>query len=254
MDKSNENTTSLLPGAKPFRFVGNGAKTLLIHGFTASPTEVRPVGEYLNKKFDFDVYSVLLEGHGTKPEDLRKTKWQDWYQSAEKAFLDIEECSFVLGLSTGGLLACHLAVNHTQSIKKIVLLSTPTGLPSKILPFLPIIKLVKPYLKKGQGAKTYFEKHNLTSYHEYPLAAVQELNKLIKFSRKHIIPKVNIPTLVIQGQKEDTIDPKSAQILHQLLPHDKVQLHYLPNSKHIVTVEPDQKELLESVGAFLTAL
>ncbi len=65
---------------KPFLFA-HEQKTkvsfLLIHGFTASPWEMKDLGEYLYEK-GYNVYGMLLEGHGTKEEDLLKLKWEDW--------------------------------------------------------------------------------------------------------------------------------------------------------------------------------
>ena len=39
---------------------------LLVHGFTGSPSSMRPWAEYLNQK-GFTVRVPLLPGHGTKP-------------------------------------------------------------------------------------------------------------------------------------------------------------------------------------------
>ena len=39
----------IIPGAEPFRLKAKGPKILFIHGFTATPTEVRPIGDFLHK-------------------------------------------------------------------------------------------------------------------------------------------------------------------------------------------------------------
>ena len=54
-----ESQPEIMKGAKPFRLKADGPKVLLIHGFTASPTEMLPIGKYLHKK-GYDVHSVLL--------------------------------------------------------------------------------------------------------------------------------------------------------------------------------------------------
>ncbi|MFH1287875.1 MAG: alpha/beta fold hydrolase, partial [bacterium] len=89
---------------------------LLIHGFTASSWEMGDLGQYLYIK-GFNVYGMLLEGHGTKKEDLLDIKWEDWYQSVEDAYeltKLIGDKVIVVGLSTGGNLALHLAANKPE--------------------------------------------------------------------------------------------------------------------------------------------
>ena len=49
---------------------GNSTGILLIHGFTATTTEVRLLAENLHH-VGFTVAGPLLPGHGTHPEDLK---------------------------------------------------------------------------------------------------------------------------------------------------------------------------------------
>ena len=48
---------------------------VLVHGYTGSPSSMRPWAEYLNQQ-GYTVRVPLLPGHGTKPEDLSEIKWQ----------------------------------------------------------------------------------------------------------------------------------------------------------------------------------
>jgi len=60
----------MLPGAEPFEFdAGKDLGVFLIHGFTASCSEVRPIGTHLNAH-EISSKAVLLAGHGTSPQDL----------------------------------------------------------------------------------------------------------------------------------------------------------------------------------------
>jgi len=68
-----------LDGA-PFDLPGGEKAALLIHGFTATPFEVRKLGGVLNRT-GLRVVGPLLPGHGQTPEALNKTRWQDWYES-----------------------------------------------------------------------------------------------------------------------------------------------------------------------------
>ena len=65
----------LAPGA--FVLGGGPVGCLLIHGFASSPPEMRPLGDFLHQR-GITVSAPLLPGHGTVPEDLNRTLWQDW--------------------------------------------------------------------------------------------------------------------------------------------------------------------------------
>ena len=52
-----------------FFWEGGEVGILLIHGFTATTAEVRPLAEFLHKN-GYTVAGPLLPGHYTKPDDL----------------------------------------------------------------------------------------------------------------------------------------------------------------------------------------
>ena len=65
---------------------------------------MRPWGEFLLSK-GYTVRVPLLPGHGTKPEDLNKVKWQEWpakVQSELEELLKACDQVFICGLSMGG--------------------------------------------------------------------------------------------------------------------------------------------------------
>ena len=67
-----------------FYHQGNSTGFLLIHGFTASTAEVRPLADRLTE-LGYTVSAPLLPGHNTHPDDLNKTKWQDWYATVRQS-------------------------------------------------------------------------------------------------------------------------------------------------------------------------
>ena len=69
----------------PFFWEGGPTGILLVHGFTATPAEVRLLAKILHER-GFTVAGPLLPGHGTKPEDLNRVRWQDWVEEGEKAY------------------------------------------------------------------------------------------------------------------------------------------------------------------------
>ncbi|HJQ84468.1 MAG TPA: alpha/beta fold hydrolase, partial [Candidatus Binatia bacterium] len=79
---------------------------LLVHGFTATPDEMRPLGEALAAR-GFPVRAVRLAGHGTDVADLARTRWTDWFASVLEAAAtlrrDVPRIALA-GMSMGGLL------------------------------------------------------------------------------------------------------------------------------------------------------
>ena len=49
-----------------FHFLGGETGILLIHGFTASPIDLKPIGEIFHN-WGYTVNAPLLTGHGTTP-------------------------------------------------------------------------------------------------------------------------------------------------------------------------------------------
>lgn len=80
---------------------------LLVHGLTDSPYYMTALGDIFYAR-GYNVVSVLLRGHGTKPEDLHRVYLKNWRDDV-KLGLDIarelgDEVS-IAGFSTGGALA-----------------------------------------------------------------------------------------------------------------------------------------------------
>ena len=58
---------------------------LVIHGFTATPGTVLPLGQAVAQDGHY-VRGILLPGHGTTIEDMQRTNWKDWYDAAFNAY------------------------------------------------------------------------------------------------------------------------------------------------------------------------
>ena len=106
-----------MPGGEPFH--NEGSKEfgiLMFHGLTATPDQVRELGDFLYKK-GVSNFGCRIAGHSTSKAKLAKTTRYDWLESARIAyeeFSDVYKKTVVLGFSMGGLLALNLEVNTTQ--------------------------------------------------------------------------------------------------------------------------------------------
>ena len=101
-----------------FLWEGGPTGVLLMHGYTATTAEVRPLARILNQQ-GYTVAGPLLPGHNTRPEDANRYHWRDWVRSVEESYLRLAaHCERVIsgGESMGALLALCLASEHPEVI------------------------------------------------------------------------------------------------------------------------------------------
>ncbi|SEH68246.1 carboxylesterase [Halobacillus karajensis] len=106
----------VLNGAEEIRFEGNKVGILISHGFTGTTQSIKPLAEAYARG-GYTVYCPRLKGHGTTPEDMETTSYQDWIASVESAYeWLLERCKkvFVVGLSMGGTLALYMASQYKR--------------------------------------------------------------------------------------------------------------------------------------------
>jgi len=236
----------------PFFFEGGQVGCLLIHGGTGSPPEMRPMGEYLAGK-GLTVLGVRLAGHGTTPEDLARTTYQDLLASAEDGLHRLQGCCehvFVAGLSVGGLLTLYLAAN--RPIAGAIVMSAPAYLQQWQVKLLPVVKLVmKWYHSSGEqdltdpqaGDRVFF-------YRRVPVSFGRHVVRLQHEVRRSLA-RVRVPVLVMQGRCDRSIPADSAQILFDGLSATDKQLVWWPNSGHAITVDTERQAVWARAYAFI---
>lgn len=241
--------------ANAYLLRGGRRGALLLHGFTASPTETRPLGEYLHRR-GMTVLGVRLSGHGTSPEDLRGTTWRDWYQSAEEGFQELErgvDRLFVGGVSLGGVLAALLAADHPGRIAGMSLLAPSFFLRSRLLFLAPLIARLRTELPKRPESQAYYERHGLFSYPVRPTRSLVELRRVTRIGYRRL-REVTAPAQVIMGRRDRLVDPASGDRILARLAGPQKELLFAENSDHILTVEPDAPEVFERVWRFFERL
>jgi len=236
----------------PFFFEGGAVGCLLIHGGTGSPPEMRPMGEYLAGK-GLTVLGVRLAGHGTSPEDLVGTTWQDLVASAEEGLVRLQarcEHVFVAGLSVGGLLTLCLAANHP--LPGIVVMSAPAYLADWRLKWVPVIKhFIKWHHSSGESDLTDPQAQEmLWFYRRVPVVFGQEVDRLMRQVRGNL-SRVQSPVLIMQGRCDRTIPAESAQIFFDGLGTQDKQIVWWSNSGHAITVDSEREAVWARAHAFI---
>lgn len=240
---------------EPFFFPGGEEACLLIHGFTGSPGEMIPMGEFLNK-CGYSVLGVRLKGHGTSPEDMARTRWPDWLESCEEGYHELKEkCRviYTIGFSMGGILAINLALHHEMA--GVVAISSPIYIMNRKLFLLPVLKFFKKYEDKKNN-KSFYEKEMekyLSGYDKTPLVCVQSLLTLISLTKKKL-NSFNKPILVIQSKGDRTVNYRSARYIYDNVKSDNKRLYWLERSGHMVILGEERERVFDEIRKFLKSL
>ncbi len=246
-------------------FASPGSRTLgclLIHGFTGSPAEMRPLGDALAAG-GFPVRGVRVAGHGTEVADLVGTSWADWYASvdaeADRLRAETGRPIAVAGMSAGGLLALHLAARRPADVAALVLCGTPLAFDDRRLRWIPLLAAL-PWLPArwrmlpkaaGPDVADPVARVASPSYRATPLVGIAELLKLQVAVRAEI-GSVAQPALVFHGAHDHTVPVANLERLREALGSSWIEAHVLPRSWHVVTIDVDRDELARLAVDFLS--
>lgn len=242
---------SHLPGSA-FNLTAGPTGILLIHGFTATTAEVRPLAEFLHKH-GYTISAPLLPGHFSQPQDLNQVKWQDWATEVEQAYQALSQnCKQIIvgGESTGALLSLLLAIKHLEI--KVILLYAPAlrlnlSLFNKIklqlfAPFIPYIP--KPNLDDNP----YWQ-----GYPVNPLKGTLQLLRLQSYLRPRL-NQVTQPMLLVQGRRDATVHPGVPDFLDQHVASKIKEIHWMDRSAHCVIIDQEMDQVNQITLNFLTKI
>lgn len=241
---------AILKGAEPFFFPGGSQGVLLTHGFTGSPSEMRLMGEYLNR-LGYTVYGPRLPGHGTSPREMEKTEWRQWYGVVEDGFHILssvcQEVS-VVGLSMGGILSMLLASEYP--VKLAVSLSAPIYISDERLKWLNVYRMFRRYAPKRRKQLEVSPEYNI-GYDLTPLRSLSSLLDLIQLTKSRL-KLLKVPLLVVQSKAEHTVRPESAEYIYRHAGSQHKELLWLYKSGHIITLDKEKELVFQKVAEFLS--
>jgi carboxylesterase len=240
-------------------FIDNGSKIgiLILHGFSSTPEQLRDAVDFACKN-GFNVSVPLIAGHGTCPEDLRKTSPEDWKRSARDAYLELKKISekvFIVGSSFGSNLAFWLAKEFNNEQAGIISLSAPIFLKYHTIILLRLYSygLFQKYYQKP--AKSFGTNQKLPEdeivYYKLPTKSVREF---LRFIKKETIPNlrnVKIPTLIFHSIKDNIVHPKSARYIYKHLGSGFKQIQWADIDSHFIAREQLVRGLFQQVYDFI---
>jgi carboxylesterase len=239
------------PHLDPSSYAANGGPLgiLLIHGYTGSVAETRPMGEYLAAQ-NWTVRCPLLPGHGTTAEDLTRIRWQAWAGHVEAAFRDLQgRCDhvFVGGLSMGSLLALWLGVEHPE-IVGLIPMAPVVKVRNRLLPLTLVLRYLLKYDPTGGiGDEDLVDPeaiHRVWAYDETPLWGAAELYLLQRRVRSSL-SQIQQPLLIFQGRHDTQLPPAAAQMVYDSVSSTDKELVWLEHSGHNLLVDGEREAVWE---------
>lgn len=222
---------------------------LLIHGFAGGCYDYGDFANDLESYKNFDVYAFTLPGHDKLI--IKKVSKDDWLKSAE---IEIEKIIskgyktiYIIGHSMGGIIATHIASKYKE-VKKLVL-AAPAF---KYFTFknnkLDIIQSIK-------KVPSLFRDYNidvvLSRILKVPIATIKEF---ILLAESHIndIKKIEIPTLIIHGIKDEIVGTDSVNHVYDNISSKSVTLIEFNNLTHDLFINNRYEEVKDIIIDFLT--
>lgn len=244
--------TRLIGGGEPFLFPGGRIGCLLLHGFTGTPAEMRPLGVHLHGR-GYTALGIRLFGHATRPDDMIRARWTDWLADVESGLETLRgACDRVIaaGLSMGGLLALWAGAQGT--VEAVVCLSTPLKMPRNgRLRFARLLsKLARSVPKGDPDWRDSAAAAGHVTYPAYPTRAVAELRDLIREVRQ-ILPRVQVPLLIVQARGDKAVSPDSMAIIQEHAGTADIQTQWLEDSAHVITRDLQRETVFEVTSGFV---
>ena len=230
----------------------NGEAILLLHGISSGCTQMIPLGRMLND-YGYAVHCVNVAGHGTYPEDLLHTSWEDMITKADHDFSMLKRCYdkvYVSGLSLGGDLCLELASRRTD-LAGIIAVSAPL----RMLPGNFVTETYpedKVFIHRDLGGKELIAKKYHVHYEEIAVRVCRELlNMCEDLRREGVLEKITCPALIAQAQDDNMADPQSChQIMARIASANKV-LYNPATGGHNLTFNEGRWDLMKAIVAFL---
>jgi carboxylesterase len=215
------------------------------------------MGEYLAAR-GFTVSAPLLAGHGTTPQDLRLTTWQDWHRSVQTAYTELlQRCTlvFVAGFSLGALLAVHLAME--REVSGLVLLSPGFWVRDWRIRLMPLLRHLIQYVPKDLSQDNSDladpEAHKrFWSYEVHSTEAAYQYLVLQRLTRPEL-PRVRQPTLVVYAVRDQSIAPYGGPRTYERMGAQDKELLALHKSGHGLVVDSECELVFQRVHKWITA-
>nr|PZN53347.1 MAG: hypothetical protein DIU68_12740 [Chloroflexota bacterium] len=248
-----------MDGAEPYFHAGGPVGCLVLHGFAATPDEVRWLGQHLAAR-GHTVFAPRLPGHGMTPAALRRIRWEDWYAAALDGYrLLASICArvCVVGHSMGGLLSLLLAGDC--DVACAAALAAPIELhAARRARWLRFVLAYTDHSdRSGFPARLREEQarrgepvRGRVRYDRWATQGVAELYALSQVAHARL-PLVKAPLLLVYSRNDHVVPAGQMSIVADRVASQIVERHELHKSGHILPQDCEHEKVFQLVDDFI---
>jgi len=181
----------------------------------------------------------------------------DWESDFERTFTAMRQvCDkvFIGGFSTGGLLALLHASKYP--VDGVIAINSALKLNnlkvSYVVPSLNVFNEMISYLH-AKGIKEWIENHSENpniNYNKHPLESIAQMEKVMTKTDK-ILQRITAPILILQGDNDPVVNPKSAQFIYNRVKSKWKKLVIVSRKNHTIIIGKGEIEIFESINRFI---
>lgn len=214
---------------------------VLAHGYLASPAETKPLALHLAAR-GWACYLVRLAGHGARPEALGHVHRADWWRSFQNGLAIArgrhpDKPLVVAGFSTGALLALKAAAELAHPPRGVVVVNAPLLLSNRASLLAPVLDAWNTAMRRAGIAPLAFgavpndSEYPDENYARNPIRSLHQM-ELAGSEIRPLLGRIRAPTLIVQGDRDPVVQPRSAEILFREIASPGRDLVWWPATRH----------------------
>lgn len=212
---------------------GSGSDVVLLHGWGQNIAMMKPIGDRLQKNHRITILD--FPGFGESEEPKTALTVYDYCEILEELLKKLKvKKPVIMGHSFGGRIAIIYASRN--EVEKVVLFGSPC-IRKEVKPSLKL-RMLK-YLKKIPGINKLegFAKNHMGSRDYKNASEIMKkiLVNVVNEDLSECAKKINVPTLLIWGDRDTEAPVEDAKELEKIIPD--AGLIVLPNSTHYAYLE-----------------
>ncbi|MDR3590406.1 MAG: alpha/beta hydrolase [Negativicutes bacterium] len=238
-----------------YKMSGRGRPVLVLHGWGGRIESMEPIHRHLEKSFT--VYSVDLPGFGQSDEPPEAWDSVRYKEIVEKLIdeLGIAE-PILIGHSFGGKVSIRVAAE--RKIRKLILVDSAGIKPTRTVDYylrVYLYKTVKAVLQlpvirtlAADTVENFKKRMGSDDYRNASGVMRQTLVKAVNEDVRELLPRIQVPTLLIWGENDTATPVEDGKIMEKLIPD--AGLVVLKNAGHFAYLDK-MNDFLIIISEFL---